>query len=907
VLTTLLATKLFIPPARANRVPRARLIEQLNILRPLTLISAPAGFGKTTLLSDWIPQSEHCVTWLSIDEDDNDPIRFWVYVVAALQKLRPDLGRDTLILLQSPQPPQITLTLSTLINEISSFPENFSIVLDDYHLIKTQSIHEAVTFLLDHLPPQMRLILTTRADPPLPIARLRARNQLTELRAEDLRFTSEEASVFLNEVMGLKLTSQDIAALEERTEGWVAGLQLAALSMQGHDDVSGFIQAFSGSHRHVLTYLAEEVLQQRPKGTLNFLLQTSILDRLCGPLCDAVTGRTGSQALLQKLEQANLFILPLDDEGKWFRYHHLFADVLRARLLQTLSGTKPELHRRASAWHEENGSLADAISHAMAAADLDKAVQLVEQSTWHLIGRGELTTLQTWLDNFPRNVVRARPRLSLAYAMIGSITNQLDVLESHLQDAERMLENEAIRSEDSLHDDRDALNGQIATLRAHLALEQNESRRSIELCTQALALIPEDNPLLYSLTMYFLGNAQSASDDITRGIQTLNQGSQLALAAGSPLLVLNILAVKADLEQAQGRLHQAAATYQQILKLSTENGWQSHPHAVVAQIGFGELFCQRNDLDSAAQYLQESLEKSQSWGLKNIEIRACLTLASVRLAQRDPANAYELIQQAAQVAHDWNRTSAVRFVENHEARLALVQGALNIAARWADASGLGVNDAHLPYEREDEYLTLARVRIAQKRSDEALHLLDRLLEAAEAGERRGSAIEILILHALALQTQNAGTEAIADLERAMILAEPEGYIRVFVDEGERIREVLSNWRLETGKPKDITEAQTRLLAYGEKLLAALNNLPQLSITNEPGISLVHPLALVDQLSGRELEVLRLIAEGLSNLAIAQKLYLSTGTVKVHLKHIYGKLYVNSRTQAVARLRELNLR
>jgi LuxR family transcriptional regulator, maltose regulon positive regulatory protein len=706
----------------------------------------------------------------------------------------------------------------------------------------------------------------------------------------------------------LKLTSQDIAALEERTEGWVAGLQLAALSMQGRDDVSGFIQAFSGSHRHVLTYLAEEVLEQRPKGTLNFLLQTSILDRLCGPLCDAVTGRTGSQALLQKLEQANLFLLPLDDEGKWFRYHHLFADVLRARLLQTLSGTKPELHRRASAWHEENGSLAEAISHAMTAADLDKAVKLVEQSAWHLIGRGELTTLQTWLDNFPPDVVRARPRLSLAYAMIRSITNQLDALESHLQDAERMLENEAIRGEDSLHDDRDALNGQVATLRAHLALEQNDSRRSIELCTQALALIPDDNALLHSLTMYFLGNAQSASDDITQGIQTLNQGSQLALAAGSPLLVLNILAVKADLEQTQGRLRQAAATYQQILKLSTENGWQSHPHAVVAHIGLGELFRQRNDLDSAAQYLQESLEKSQSWGLKNIEIRACLALASLRLAQRDPTNVYELIQQAAQVAHDWNRTSATRFVENHEARLALVQGALNIAARWADASGLGVNDAHLLYEREDEYLTLARVRIAQKRSDEALRLLNRLLAAAESGERRGSAIEILILQALALQTQKAGTEAIADRERAMILAEPEGYVRVFVDEGDRIREVISNWRLETGRHKDLTEAQTRLMAYTDKLLEAFPyNAHRLLNKNGPANSPVSQAPLVEPLSARELEVLHLIAEGLSNLAIAQKLYLSTGTVKVHLKHIYGKLYVNSRTQAVARLRELNLR
>jgi len=933
VLTPLLATKLFIPPARPNRVPRLRLIEQLNSTRPLTLIAAPAGFGKTTLLSDWIPQSKHCVTWLSLDEDDNDPIRFWMYVITALQRLRADLGESALTLLQSPLPPPITSILSTLINEISSFPETFFIVLDDYHLIKSQPIHEALAFLLDHLPPQIRVILSTRADPPLPLARLRAGDQLTELRADDLRFTPEEAATFLNDVMGLKLSPNDIAALETRTEGWVAGLQLAALSMQGRDDVSGFIQAFSGSHRHVLTYLAEEVLEQRPKGTLNFLLQTSILDRLCGPLCDAVIGGNDSQALLQKLEQANLFIVPLDEVGKWFRYHHLFADVLRARLLQTLPGVGPELHRRASAWYEQNGLIAESISHAIAATDFDSAARLVEQSTWRLLGRGELTTLETWLDKLPADVVKSRPRLSLAYAMIRSITNQLDALESHLQDAERVLDNDAIRGNDPSLDDRAALKGQVASLRAHLALEQNDPRQSIELCAQALALIPEDNALLRSLTMYFLGNAQSASNDIKGGIQTLNQGSQLAMAVGNPLFVLNILAVKADLEKAQGKLRQAGATYQQSMKFVTEKAWQSHPHAVVAHIGFGELFRERNDLDSAARYLQESLEMGQSWGLKNIEIRACLALASVRLAQRDPAHARALIQQATQVARNWNRTTALRFVEHHEARLALTEGVLDNAARWADASGLDVDDADKPYEHENEYLTLARVRIAQERADEALRLLDRLLQAAEDGARMGSAIEILALRALAFQVLGNVAEAVTALERALTLAEPEGYVRIFVDEGEPMREVIGHWRhlhslaplaragvravqvLETGSHKDLTEVQTRLMVYADKLLAAFSDSATQSPiiakhpfgTNYPVDSSVLQASLIDPLTARELEVLSLIAEGLSNDGIAQKLFLSTGTVKVHLKHIYGKLDVNSRTQAIARLRELNLR
>ena len=464
MLTTLLATKLFIPPARANRVPRARLIEQLNKTRPLTLISAPAGFGKTTLLSDWIPQSEHCVTWLSIDEDDNDPIRFWVYVVAALQKLRPDLGRDTLILLQSPQPPPITLILSTLINEISSFPENFSIVLDDYHFIKTQSIHEAVTFLLDHLAPQMRLILTTRADPLLPIARLRARNQLTELRAYDLRFTPDEVAKFLNEVMGLRLSTDDIAVLESRTEGWVAGLQLAALSIRGRDDVSAFIQTFSGSHRHILTYLAEEVLERCHEGTLNFLLQTSVLDRLCGPLCDAVTGGSDSQVLLQRLEQANSFLVPLDDHGIWFRYHHLFGEVLCARLARSQSSLMPELHRRASVWLEQNGLLTEAVRHALASQDFERAARLVEIIGMAQFGQPIVQfSLNMWLTALPDQLTKLRPRLLLIHAWQLFIQLEMSASSRRVDEAEQALQ--LAHHELNAHEEQN-LKGAVAAMRA---------------------------------------------------------------------------------------------------------------------------------------------------------------------------------------------------------------------------------------------------------------------------------------------------------------------------------------------------------------------------------------------------------------------------------------------------------
>jgi LuxR family maltose regulon positive regulatory protein len=901
-MSDILATKLYIPRPRSNLVLRSRLTERLlaGMDRKLTLVSAPAGFGKTTLLSEWIPQSKRCVTWVSLDEGDNDPTQFWVYFIAALQTIQRDLGKNALALLQLPQPPAIVSILTTLLNEIVSFPDSFAQVLDDYQLIHNQNIHDAVHFLIEHLPPQMHLVMTSRTDPQLPIARLRARGQLNEIRANDLRFTNEEIRVFLESAMNLRLSAEEIHALEARTEGWIAGLQIAALSMQGRDDISGFVQAFSGSHRHILGYLADEVINQQSKTTLTFLLQTSILDRLCGPLCDAVTEEAGGQAILENLEQANLFIVPLDDEGKWYRYHHLFAQALQTRLHHYQPSLLQELHRRASVWYEKNGSMAEAIRHAMAANDLDNATRLVEQSAWYLIGRGELTTLRAWLDNFPTDIVRARPRLSLAYAMIQSINNQLPALESHLQDAERVLENEAIEGDGPLLDDKDALKGQVASLRAHLALEQNDPQRSIEYCTQALTLIPKENVLLRGLTMFFLGNAQSSNNDIAAGIQTLKLGCQLGLDAGNPLLVLHILAVIANLEGAQGNLRQAAATYQQCIKLATEKRWEPHPHAFVAQIGFGEIFRERNDLDLAAQYLQKSLEMGKSLGLKSTEIRACMALASVRLAQRDPSNARALIQQATQVAHEWNRTTSVRFVDHYAARLALVQGDLNIAVRWADASGLDVDDADLLYDREDEYLSLARVRIAQKRADEALRLLNRLLQFAEAGGRMGSVIEILILQALALQIQKNDTEAIAALERALALAEPEGSVRIFVDEAEPLRSLLLDYqsRIKKKFSNTIDSESLRLLTYIDKLLASFS--PPAPVKKPKHETLLEPL------SERELDILRLIATGRSNQEIAEILVIALSTVKSHINNLYRKLGTDRRTQAIAIARNLGL-
>jgi len=900
----LLATKLYIQPARPNRVPRPRLIEQLNSTQPLTLIAAPAGFGKTTLLSDWIPQSQHCVTWLSLDEDDNDPIRFWVYVVAALQKLRADLGQGALALLQSPQPPPIASILSTLINEILSFQENFSIVLDDYHLIKTQSIHEGLTFLLDHLPPQMHMILTTRADPPLPIARLRARNQLTELRAEDLRFTSDEAAVFLNEVMGLRLSGDDIVALESRTEGWIAGLQLAALSMQGRDDVTSFIRAFSGSHRHVLTYLAEEVLEQRPKGTLNFLLSTSILDRLCGPLCDAVTGGNDGQAFLQKLEQANLFIVPLDNEGKWYRYHHLFADVLCARLQQTQPDLTPELHRRASAWYEQNGLNVEAIEYALRGKDWTRATKLIEANMENAQLRGELATVLRWLGALPDEAIHARPTLGLAHAWLLVVVDDFKMAERRLATAEQ-----ALRSDPTMESaTQAALLGQIAQVREVNALQLDyPGEVTIAAGLEALALLPEDDLARRGFVLFIMGCAQYLSLGEMQAAESLFEESlKLSQIASDAFTEMVTYAHLSQLRAIWGQLRAAEISCEDLLHLASQPGWEHVPAAGLSRVMRGRILYERNDLPGAREALTAGILEVEGYSLARLAIIGCILLARVMLALGDLGEARNLLERAWETIQKNQLKQIMMPASAYRARILLALGDLEAVVEWAQEIEPTIGDPLNP-AREYDHISLARVWLKQGRLAEARQLLARLLPPAEQAGRMGRVIEMLAIQVTVNLAQKEEAEAFAALERALTLAEPEGYIRTFVDEGELMREAISNWRLVTGRNKNLTEVQTHLMVYADKLLAAFSgSATQLPIASEPANSPVLQASLVDPLSARELEVLHLIAEGLSNDAIAQKLFLSTGTVKVHLKHIYGKLDVNSRTQAVARLRELNL-
>jgi LuxR family maltose regulon positive regulatory protein len=823
-----------------------------------------------------------------------------MYVITALQRLRADLGESALTLLQSPLPPPLTSILTTLINEIASFSENFSIVLDDYHLIKSQAIHEALAFLLDHLPPQMRVILTSRADPPLPLARLRARDQLTELRADDLRFTPDEAATFLNEVMGLKLTAEDIAAIETRTEGWIAGLQLAALSMQGRDDVSGFIQAFSGSHRHVLSYLMEEVLDRRPAGTLNFLLQTSVLDRLCGPLCDAVTGQHDGDETLRKLEQANLFIVPLDDKGQWYRYHHLFAEVLQSRLQQTQPDLMPELHRRASAWYEENSLMAEAVDHAFAAQAFDRVATLVEQVAPAMIQRSELAKLLTWLDTLPDDEVQARPRLALYYAWGLLLSGEIKRAAARLEAIEAMLAtHEAKRTPE--------VQGHISAMRARLLRESGDLASTIALSRQGLAQLPKQDTLLraritldLTIAHYLQGEFEPASQLLTETITTGRTAQHL-------LSTLSAIYLNTQILRAQGALRQALQLCQEELELVVRGGWQNFPAVGFLYVALGDLLRERNELIAAAEYLEKGINLGQAGGNLYISIAGHAWLAWLRQTQGDVTGSHQAIRtalqlvQQQQVSRFWPLPPAACY----QARLWIAQGNLAPAGHWAQDSGLNPADPPVTYLYEVEYLALARLLIAQGNLNAAESLLLRLHRAAASAGRSGSLIEILILQAITFSAQKRSEEALAALERALTLAEPEGYIRGFVDEGEPMEKAIRKLRGEIGKLKDPTELQTHLMVYADKLLEAFtDNAPQLQI--EPANPPVLQASLVDPLSARELEVLHLIAEGLSNYAIARKLFLSTGTVKVHLKHIYGKLDVNSRTQAVARLRELNL-
>ena len=866
--TTVLATKLYIPPPRAKIILRSRLIERLNegLQRKLTLISASAGFGKTTLVSEWIASCERPVAWLSLDEGDNDPTRFLTYFVTALQtfaqrsprreskveRIAARLGEGVLGVLQSPQPPPIESVLTALINEITNIPDDFIFVLDDYHIIDSKPVDNALTFLLEHLPPQMHLVITTREDPQLPLARLRARGQLTELRAADLRFTPTEAAEFLNQAMSLQLSAEDIAALEARTEGWITGLQLAALalqgsvSMQGHADTSRFIQSFTGSHRFVLDYLVAEVLQRQPEHIRSFLLQTAILERLSGPLCDAVTGQAGSSGILEILERGNLFIVPLDDQRQWYRYHHLFTEVLLAHALEEQPGQILLLHKRASAWYEQNNLPAEATRHALTARDFERAAGLIEKTYPAMDSSFQSAVWLRWVRKLPDEVVRARPVLSFEYARALMDSGEFEASKPWLQDAEQRLEGSAegmvVTDEAQFRN----LPVKIALAHSNHAQVQGDIGGAVKYAELALELSPEEDSYSHAMAAVTLGMAYLSRGDLDGAQRALSVWMNYCQKVGNIIFAVATGAYLADIIVVQGRLREAERTYKQSIQLASTHD-QSVRHVTAnLYLGLGLLYHEQGNQQSAAQHLSKSGELGEQTALMDWPYRWRLAQARLKEAEGDLETALDLLDEAKGL---YVRTSLPDFhpIDALKARMYLRQGRLSEAQDWVRERGLSVDD-NLSYLHEFEHITLARVLIAQHQNGplagsihQAIALLERLLQAAETGRRMGSVIEILVVQALALQAQGNVSQALASVERALTLAEPEGYVRIFVDEGEPIRLLIADFRFSI--EKQISNSAHAQLDYTSKLLAAFAPpVNKQSIIKNPKPEMVEPLS-----------------------------------------------------------------
>ncbi len=922
----LLATKLHVPRPQPGFVPRGRLVEALGegLARGRVLVCAPAGFGKTALLADWARGGGRPVAWLGLDAGDSDPARFWRYALAALDGARPGLAGRV-----GPPPSRPFEGLVTaLINELAADPgpDEVLLVLDDYHLVDSGPVHESVAFLLENLPPGLQVVVSGRADPPLPLARLRARGQLTELRAADLRFTAEEATALLGEATGPGLPDAAVAALVARTEGWAAGLQLAGLSLRGHADPAGFAAAFSGSHRFVLDYLADEVLDGQTGPVRAFLLETSVLERLSGELCDAVTGRADGQAMLEDIERAGLFLVPLDEVRGWWRYHQLFADLLRARLQAEQPGRVQALNRAAAAWCDEHDLADDAVRHALATGDASWAARLVERNVETLLGRSEGATLRRWLSALPGESVRDRPRLSLAQAYGAAQGFQVEALEALLDEAERAF---AVSGDEPYHDPagRPAsvlanVPAGIAFLRALLARLRGDAALAADYNRRALAELAEDDWLLRCFVRWNqavvdwlggrLGPAERGLAEVLAELRAADEA--IRQVGGEPAQVLRAveggggffagflaMRVRRDLgevQRAQGNLDAALATYRQALEEADES--RQMAHIGLAHVGLAQILYERNELTAALDHATQGVALCRPLAFTPPLVTGLAVVAWIRHARGDAAGATEAMAEAGLVELSPQVTALLNLVPSQRARLLLAQGDVQAAAEWTTAAGLSPED-EADYPREPAYLVLARVLVAQHDPGSALVLLQRLLESAASQDRTGSMIEIQALRALALAACGDHVSALDALTEALTLARPGGYVRVLVDEGAPMRALLA--QLSAARPGRQDPARRIDPGYLAVLLRASG---QADAVPPRGRAAAATPGLVEPLTDRELEVLRLLAAGRSNQRIAHDLVVALDTVKKHVTHLLGKLGAANRTEAVARARQLGL-
>jgi LuxR family maltose regulon positive regulatory protein len=907
--TDILASKLYLPSHRPELVQRPHLLDSLDagLSGKLTLVSAPAGFGKTTVVSEWIRGCGHPAAWLSLDKNDNDPPRFLIYLIAALQRIDSGIGVDVQAGLQESLSPQSEILLTRLIGEIERLPEKSIIVLDDYHLIDSESVHDAINFLIEYLPSTIHLVISGRSDPPLPLSRLRVRGEVNEVRTSQLRFTNEEVAIFLNDLMGFDLSSDGIAALEVRTEGWVASLKLAALSMQGRDDWPEFIAKFSGSNRYVIDYLVDEVMARQPEEVQTFLRRTSILERFCAPLCEYVVGGTRDMDIIDHLDRSNLFLIPLDDHRAWYRYHHLFGDFLSQRLRESERDIIPELHRRASRWYENEGLVDEAIQHAVAGGDLDSAARLVDGIAADLVVRRESYKLVKFVEQLPSDLCQGYPMLCIWYAWALLSMGQLEMVERAL----------TLIGADQKKAPGVPNPGYLTAARAVLANQEGDLLRSINLSEKALEEMSEASPdritlMFQGFAVIWLGVNHRLLGNFGRARQLYIQAVELNQKAGNFYAALLSFEVLAELAVIGGQLHQALDLYRNGLKLAQnwkDTGDTSRGSLIAAagsQLGLGTVLYQLNDLDGSAAHIQRSVDLfglGDIWGKKD----AYTMLAYLRQAQGEFEASAGFLSKVIAIKDTIivRRSSTTELPSLTKLAILLSRARPDMAHLLTDAGQrmekLGVNandevDFSSPavYPREFDYSELACLLLAEDRAVEALPLLTRLLEAAITMERHGDEIRYLVMIALAQHALGNTKTALDFLGRALTLAEPQGYVRLFVDEGRPMAELL-NFAISQDVAPDY--ASILLAAFPKNVLNAVPIDMERSVNTQD---------LVEPLSEREIEVLRLMAEGYKYKEIAERLVVSINTVRHHIRNVYSKLDVNNRAQAIGRAKELNL-
>jgi len=860
----ILRTKLHIPPSLPDTIKRPRLIAHLNsgLHRKLTLISAPAGSGKTTITTSWLESRNESIAWLSLDERDADVSRFLSYLVTALQTIDARIGKGLLTALESPQLPPMDMLLTPLLNDIEQVTDRFILVLDDYHVLESTRIDEILIFLLDNLPQQMHIVITGREDPQLPLARLRARRQLTEMRAAHLRFTLDEASEFLKESMGLNLSADEITALEKRTEGWIVGLQLAAVSMQNQDDTRAFIDAFSGSHQYILDYLVEEVLSQQSEIIHDFLLQTSILEQFCADLCDAVTGHANSQEILNDLLRSNLFLIPLDYERKWFRYHHLFGDLLRERL-QKHSPDQSDLHHRASIWYQQEGFELDAFQHAVSANDLNRAAHLVNEANIPLYFRGAAPLILRWLETLSTEILNDNPSLLVIYGWVLMISYQNSLVEPKLKMAESLLQDS--------HDDNRDLKGQIAALRAMLAANLYQTDDIIEQSQLALELLNPKNLYVRTVVMRSLAIAYQFRGERTAARETYLKTIELSEASNNRFT--NILARTGlgIIQLSDNQLIQAEETFLHVIELVGE---PSTPIACAAYLRLARIYYEWNELDKAQQYAEKGVELAHQIDTIDSAVSGEIFLAKLKLIQGDLSGAESLLSELERVIEQRKFEQQIPALIEVQVRLYLKKEEIEVASRLAYSYDLP--------------LSQARVLLTQQKPEQALDVLENYHQQIEEQDWVDERLKVMLLQALAYQATHQTDEALNLLQELLSLTKSNNFMRLFVDEGKVMQQLLS-----------VLYSQGFMPDYTRKLCSAFDEVAHspLKLANQ---------ALIEPLSERELEILQLVADGLSNSEISERLYLALSTVKGHNRNIYGKLGVSRRTEAVALARELGL-